>query len=69
MLVWLFLIVMFYNKCVSYHDYDSTCYQSKLSSEKVTVLLENIKPEACNKVKGPQQQSLCGSGFLKGGSG
>ena len=48
---------------ITYHEYDLTRDQSELLSEKVTVLLENIKPEVCSEVEGTQQQSLCDKWF------
>ena len=48
---------------ITYHDYDLTRDQSELLSEKVTVLLENIKPEVCSEVEGTQEQSLCDKWF------
>ena len=48
---------------ITYHDYDPTRDQSELLSEKVTVLLENTKPEVCSEVEGTQQQSLCDKWF------
>ena len=54
---------------ITYNDYDLTRDQSELLSEKVTVLLENKKPEVCSEVEGTQQQSLCDKWFSESGSG
>jgi len=43
---------------ITYKDYNLSCEQSRLLSQQVFTLFENIKPDTLQEMQGTQQQSL-----------